>query len=102
MNASLITLELLVIALGTVMLLADFWISAERKKFLAYFAAVALGGLLVLSFNENSLCNVFGTAFNGSFVEDALALFFKRFFIVAAILVLFLTAEFSDKISGGI
>jgi NADH-quinone oxidoreductase subunit N len=40
-----------------------------------------------------------GTAFSGAFVEDSLAIFFKRFFLVAAILVLFLTAEFAEKIS---
>ena len=39
-----------------------------------------------------------GTAFHGEFVNDNLALFFKRFFIVAAILVLFIAAEFSDRI----
>src|SRR5205085_1585861 len=50
----------------------------------------------------SSFCNTFGTAFNGAFVEDAMALFFKRFFLVAAILVLFVTAEFFEKIAGGI
>jgi NADH-quinone oxidoreductase subunit N len=45
---------------------------------------------------------VFGTAFNGAFIEDGLALFFKRFFIVAAMLVLFMAAEFSDRIAAGI
>ncbi|MGH7953669.1 MAG: NADH-quinone oxidoreductase subunit N, partial [Limisphaerales bacterium] len=44
----------------------------------------------------------FGTAFHGSFVEDGLALFFKRFFLVAAILVLLLSAEFSERISADI
>ena len=34
--------------------------------------------------------------------EDGLAIFFKRFFLVAAILVLFLSAEFSDRIATGI
>ncbi|HZF00550.1 MAG TPA: NADH-quinone oxidoreductase subunit N [Methylomirabilota bacterium] len=102
MNASLMTLEILVLALGVVLLLADFWMPVERKKFLAYFAAVALGGLLLTGFSGGSFCNIFGTAFNGAFVEDAMALFFKRFFLVAAILVLFLTAEFSGKISSGI
>jgi NADH-quinone oxidoreductase subunit N len=102
MNSSLITLELCVIAIGIVLMLADFWMPAERKKFLAYAAIVALGGLLLVSLGGDGICNQFGTAFNGSFVEDPLALFFKRFFIVAAILVLFLSAEFSDKISGGI
>jgi len=102
MNSSLIALEICVLALGTVLLLADFWMPVERKKFLAYFAAVALGGLLLAGFSGSSFCNTFGTAFNGAFVEDAMALFFKRFFLVAAILVLFVTAEFSEKIAGGI
>ena len=97
MNSSLITLELCVIALGVVLLLADFWMPAERKKFLAYVAVAALGGLLLVSFTGGG---VFGTAFNGSFVEDPLALFFKRFFLVAAILVLFASAEFSGRLAG--
>ena len=102
MNSSLIALEICVLALGTVLLLADFWMPAERKKYLAYFGAVALGGLLLAGFSDGSFCNTFGTAFNGAFIEDPLALFFKRFFLVAAILVLFVTAEFSDRIAGGI
>ena len=101
MNASLMTLELCVIALGTVLLLADFWVPAERKKFLAYAAIAALGGLFVLSFNGGGICNP-GSAFNGSFVNDALAVFFKRFFLLAAILVLFIAAEFSSRITAAV
>src|SRR5271154_1428876 len=101
MNPSMITLELCVIAIGIVLMLADFWMPAERKKFLAYAAIAALGGLLLVSFGGNGICSQFGTAFNGSFVEDPLALFFKRFFLVAAILVLFLSAEFSERLPGG-
>lgn len=102
MNSSLIALEICVLVLGVVLLLADFWMPVERKKYLAYFAIVALGGLLLAGFSGSSFCQTFGTAFNGAFVEDAMALFFKRFFLVAAILVLFVTAEFSEKIAGGI
>jgi len=102
MNASSITLEICVIALGVVLMLADFWMPAERKKFAAYAAIAALGGLLLISLSGNGVCSVFGTAFNGAFVEDGLALFFKRFFLVAAILVLFMAAEFSDRIAAGI
>src|ERR1039457_4656164 len=102
MNASSITLEICVIALGVVLMLADFWMPAERKKFAAYVAVAALAGLLLISLSGDGICSVFGTAFNGAFVEDGLALFFKRFFIVAAILVLFMSAEFSDRIMGGI
>jgi NADH-quinone oxidoreductase subunit N len=100
MNSSLITLELCVIAIGIVLVLADFWMPVERKKFLAYAAIAALGGLLIVSLGGDGICSQFGTAFSGSFVEDPLALFFKRFFLVAAILVLFLSAEFSDRLAG--
>jgi NADH-quinone oxidoreductase subunit N len=100
MNSSLITLELCVIAISIVLVLADFWMPVERKKFLAYAAIAALGGLLIVSLGGDGICSQFGTAFSGSFVEDPLALFFKRFFLVAAILVLFLSAEFSDRLAG--
>src|SRR5471030_2550175 len=102
MNSSLITLELCVIAIGIVLMLADFWMPPERKKFLSYAAIAALGGLLLISFGGTGICSVFGTAYHGSFIEDPLALFFKRFFLAAAMLVLFLAAEFSDRILAGI
>jgi NADH-quinone oxidoreductase subunit N len=102
MNASLTTLEVCVIALGIVLMLADFFVTAERKRFLSYAAIAALTGLLLISFSGNGVCSLTGTAFNGTFVEDALAVYFKRFFLVAAILVLFMSGEFSDRIAGGI
>jgi NADH-quinone oxidoreductase subunit N len=102
MNASLITLEVCVITLGIVLMLADFFAPAERKRYLGYAAIAALAGLLLISFSGNGVCSLSGTAFHGMFVEDALAVFFKRFFLVAAILVLFMSAEFSDRIAGGI
>jgi NADH-quinone oxidoreductase subunit N len=102
MNSSLMTLEICVLALGTVLMLADFWLPAERKKFAGYAAIAALAGLLVVSLSGQGVCSLSGTAFNGMFVEDALAVFFKRFFIVAAILVLFMSVEFSDRIAGGV
>ena len=102
MNASLMSLELCVIALGVVLLLADFWVPAERKKFLAYAAIAALAGLLVISFSGQGVCSLGGSAFGGSFVNDALAVFFKRFFLLAAIIVLFIAAEFSSRISAAV
>jgi NADH-quinone oxidoreductase subunit N len=102
MNASLMTLEVCVMALGVVLMLADFWLPAERKKFAGYAAIAALAGLLVISFSGCGTCGLGGTAFNGMFVQDGLAVFFKRFFLIAAILVLFMAVEFSDRIAGGI
>ncbi|MGO8764736.1 MAG: NADH-quinone oxidoreductase subunit N [Limisphaerales bacterium] len=101
MNASLMSLEMWVIALGIVLMLADFFfcIAPERKKFLAYLAIGALGIMLLTLLGSDAPT---GTAFKGAFVEDSMALFFKRFFVVAAMLVLYLAAEFADKIAGGI
>ncbi|MGB7747715.1 MAG: NADH-quinone oxidoreductase subunit N, partial [Verrucomicrobiia bacterium] len=98
MNLSLISLEIWVIALGLVLMLADFWMPAERKRFLGYAAAAALAVLLVMNLGNCAT----GTAFSGMFVQDGLAVFFKRFFIIAAMLVLFMAVEFSDRIASGI
>ena len=97
MNSSLISLEVLVIVLGLVLMLADFFVPAERRRFIAYIAILGLGALLVTKLS-NGAGNLTGTAFNGAFINDGLALFFKRFFIVAAMLVLFIAVEFSDRI----
>ncbi len=99
MNTSLMSLEVWVIVLGIVLMLADFFfgVTPERKKFLVAIAIAALGIMFVeLLGNDAST----GLAFNGAFVEDPMAIFFKRFFVLGAILVLFLAMEFSDKLAG--
>ena len=103
MNASLnyIGLEISVIGLGLVLMLADFFVPAKRRRFIGYAGIAALGVLLVMSLSGDGTCSNFGTAFNNSFINDGLSLFFKRFFIVAAILVLFIASEFSDRLASG-
>lgn len=96
------SLEISVVALGLVLMLADLWLPAERRRFLGYVAVAALGLLLAASLSGYGSCSLTDTAFNGMFVEDALAIFFKRFFLVAAILVLFMAVEFSDRITTGV
>ncbi|MBC8096091.1 MAG: NADH-quinone oxidoreductase subunit N [Akkermansiaceae bacterium] len=102
MNLSLISLELCVVALGLIVLLADLWLPADRKRPLGYAAAAALGGLLIVSFTGCGSCSVEGSGFGGMFVQDGLSIFFKRFFLLAAILVLIMAVEFSDRIAAGI
>jgi NADH-quinone oxidoreductase subunit N len=92
MNASLISLEISVIGIGLVLMLADFFVPAERRRFIGYAGIAALGILLGLGLGHT------GSAFHGAFINDGLAIFFKRFFIVAAMLVLFIAAEFADRI----
>jgi NADH-quinone oxidoreductase subunit N len=103
MNLSLISLEISVTALGIVVLLADLWLPPERKRVLGYVAAAALALLLFNSFTSHCSCARIGeSAFGGMFVQDALSVFFKCFFLLAAILVLIMAVEFSDRIAAGI
>ena len=102
MNLSLMSLEISVVALGILVLLADLWLPAERTRALGYAAAAALALLFLNSFTGNCSCAAVGEAFGGMFVQDALSVFFKRFFLLAGALVLVLAVEFSDRIAAGI
>jgi NADH-quinone oxidoreductase subunit N len=101
MNTSLIGLEISVIGLGLVLMLADLFVPTERRRFIGYAGIAALGTLLLINLSGNGNCDILGTAFNGAYINDGLSLFFKRFFLVAAILVLFIAAEFADKFAAG-
>jgi NADH-quinone oxidoreductase subunit N len=114
MNASLMSLEIAVVLLGLGFLLLDLWIAPEHKRKLGYVAAFAV--LVVFAFSFRFDFEFFKTpterwhlvsfdpkfAFNNSYVMDGLALFFKRFFLLAAVLVLIMAAEFADRIESGI
>ena len=91
-----------VIGLGLGLLLLDLWTPVEQKCQLGYAAATGLGFVLLFSFSSLVDSGVTATAFNGMYVQDGLALFFKRFFLLAAILVLVMSVEFADCIPVGI
>ena len=100
------SLEISVVALGLVVLLADLWLPAERKRMLGYAAAAVLGLLFLNTFTGNCSCSLANgladSTCGGMFVQDGLAVFFKRFFLLAAALVLVLAVEFSDRIAAGV
>src|SRR5262245_47748497 len=102
MNLSLMSLEIAVVALGLALLLADLWLPAERKRALGYVAAAVLALMFLNSFTSHCSCALQGEAFGGMFVQDALSVFFKRFFLLAGMLVLVLAVEFSDRIAAGV
>jgi len=102
MNLSLMSLEISVVALGLVLLLADLWLPAEHKRMLGGAAAVALAVLFLNSFTSHCSCSLTGSTFGGMFVQDALAVFFKRFFLLAALLVMLMAVEFSDRLAAGV
>ncbi|PWU20573.1 MAG: proton-translocating NADH-quinone oxidoreductase subunit N [Verrucomicrobia bacterium] len=99
MNLLLLVHEWSVIALALALLLADLWLPLSSKRKLGY-AAVA--GLVVILLYGIIKPPPYGTTFGGMYVMDGLALFFKRFFISAAILVLLMSVEFADHIETGI
>lgn len=96
------SLELSVVALGLVLLVADLWLPAERKRIVGYAAAGALGLLFLNTFWSQCSCAFEGSAFGGMFVQDGLSVFFKRLFLLAAVLVLVLAVEFADRIAAGV
>jgi len=116
MNASLIQLEVGVLVLALGVLVFDLWLPPEDKHKLGYVAAIGVGLILLSTFLRSPFFFTFHTgppgggvlfhqaefAFRQSYVLDDLAMFFKRFFLVAALLVLLMAAEFRGRIGAGI
>lgn len=103
MNVALVSHEWLVLALGAAVLLVDLWLPAPLRPKLGYVAALGLVGILIYSFvavhvqpGETQY------AFGKMYALDSLALYFKRFFLIAAILVLMMSVEFADRFEVGI
>jgi NADH-quinone oxidoreductase subunit N len=101
MNLALTIHEIAVLVLGLGVLLMDLWTPAERKRWLGYGAAAGLGLILAYSLVRFDGAGV-EFAFGQSYVLDALALFFKRFFLLAASLVLILAVEFAERLAPGV
>ncbi len=102
MNTSLITLEIAVVAIGLLILLLDLWVPAASKVKLGHAAAMLLFLVLYCSFTGLVDGDGVRYAFGGMYVQDQLALYFKRFFLAAAIIVLVFTVEYADRIKAGI
>jgi len=100
MNASLIVLELAVVCLGLILLVQDLYTPAKERRTLGYGAVLGVAVILLYSFfafDGNETLYAFGNAY----VLDGLALWFKRFFLLAALLVLIMAAEYSDRFEAG-
>lgn len=100
MNYHLLILEIAVVLSGLGLLLLDLWTPVEKKRKLGYVAAAVVGLILTASFFINFGGNFY--AFGQIYVLDEFALFFKRFFLFAALIVLLMSVEFADRITTGI
>ncbi len=103
MNASLMSLEIAVVLLGLGFLLIDLWTRPEHKRKLGYAAALLVSLVFVCSFAK-SFVDLGEARFTAAdaYVLDPLALYFKRFFLLAAVIVLIMASEFADRIETGI
>ena len=99
-DLAVIGLETAVVAVGLLLLVLDWWTPPEQKRNLGYVAAGAAGLIFLGSFAV--LLPEASSAFGGMYVLDELALFFKRFFLLAAVLVLLMAVEFADRLETGI
>jgi len=102
MNLPLLSHELLALALGLGLLLVDLWLPLPAKRKLGYAAALGVGLILLYSLLcvELPAGQPVQYAFGQMYVLDGLALFFKRFFLLAALIVLLMSIEFADQIAG--
>lgn len=96
MNAALLIHEWLVLALGLGILLADLWLPLEARRKLGYVAAAGLAAIFLFSILAVHAGDEVQYAFVRMYALDGLALFFKRFFLLAAILVLLMSVEWAD------
>jgi NADH-quinone oxidoreductase subunit N len=95
-----IILEVAVTLLGLGFLMLDLFTPAHQKRYLGYAAAAGVALVLLFSFTMD--VTPARHAFGQSYVLDSLALFFKQFFMLAAIIVLVMAVDFSDRIETGI
>eukprot|EP00825_Cyclidium_porcatum_P004920 TRINITY_DN12342_c0_g1_i2.p1 TRINITY_DN12342_c0_g1~~TRINITY_DN12342_c0_g1_i2.p1 ORF type:complete len:574 (-),score=57.69 TRINITY_DN12342_c0_g1_i2:2153-3874(-) len=100
MNLSLTSLEIAVVLLGIGFLLADLFKPCEHKSRVGFAAAAGL--LIILIYSLSLDASITRYAFGHSYVMDTLALFFKRFFLLAAIFVLVMATQFTVCIRTGI
>lgn len=102
MNVQLLSHEILLLILGVGVLLADLWLPKGEKRMLGYTAAGGIAVILIYSLFAYPSGMESQFAFGNMFVLDPMALFFKRFFLVATLLVLLMTVEFADRVEAGI
>ena len=99
-----VQLEMMVLVLGLVVLIADLWMAPSKRRLIGHLSALSLGIIFLFSLREsyvdlvNESTDVF---FNSRYKIDGLAIFFKRFFILAAIFVLIFAVDFADRIRSG-
>ncbi|MDD4599575.1 NADH-quinone oxidoreductase subunit N [bioreactor metagenome] len=95
MNIALLTSEIAVLVLGLLIIIFDVLIPRqETHRSLGYIAACGVLAILVHSMTQYGAA---ATVYQGLFVVDNLALFFKQLFLAATFLTLLFSVEYVEK-----
>ncbi|MGY8639937.1 MAG: NADH-quinone oxidoreductase subunit N [Verrucomicrobiales bacterium] len=91
-------LEIIVVALGLVMLMADAFVKLEDKRNIAWFAVLVLSVVFLLLFKvswpETTTDNPFWKFYDAEKGSRGFSLFFKGIAVLTTIVVLIMSAEF--------
>ena len=104
MNFSLLKLEMATCGLAMLVLMLEVFVKRRDRRFLGYLGAVGLLAILVWSYCPSATAGGFtmGSGFGGMWVNDPMALFFKRLFLVGTALVLVMSVGFARQLEGGV
>jgi NADH-quinone oxidoreductase subunit N len=94
-----VILEITVLGIAIFMVLFEAFASENEKGFLPWIGISGLGFVLFLSFFTSASADLSQMAYSQFYKCDPLALFFKQFALVTAIMVLIMSVEYKSVVS---
>ncbi len=99
MNFNSILVEILVAALGVLVLVMSLILPRAKKALIGYFSAFALLCILVFTFVYSGGESI--SFFKGLYVSDSISTFFKQLFIISAALVSLMSVSYVKNLTDG-
>lgn len=97
MNLNSIVVEILVAALGVLVLIMGLVLPRAKKSLIGYFSTFALLGILAFTFIYNSGESI--SFFKGLYVSDSISTYFKQLFIISAALVSLMSVSYVKNLT---
>lgn len=97
MNFNSILVEILIAALGLLVLVMSLVLPRAKKSLIGYFSAFALLCILVFTFVNNNGESI--SFFKGLYVSDSISTYFKQLFIISAALVSLMSISYVNKLT---
>ena len=97
MNLNSVIVEILVAALGLLVLVMSLVLPRAKKALIGYFSAFALLCILVFTFVYNSGESI--SFFKGLYVSDNISTYFKQIFLISAAMVSLMSISYVKKLT---